>query len=92
MEMVTLESVRMFLCSLCNNSVECYVNNNRCEMMKALDYIHTFEAEPVRHEHWNEQKTLNGNIVYKCSYCGDVAYVMNPYCRICGAKMDLPIE
>lgn len=44
--------------------------------------------QPVRHGKWIEVKRQDGTIVFQCPYCKDAAYTKNPYCRICGTKMD----
>lgn len=53
----------------------------------------TIDAEPVKHAHWIEHRTSNGNVHYNCSHCGkEVSYPYAKkrwkYCIECGAKMD----
>ena len=45
------------------------------------------DAEPVRHEHWEEHKDYPG-LAYLCSGCGYFTTDRSYYCPRCGAKMD----
>lgn len=65
-------------------------------MVKSME---TVDAEPVKHAHWVERRSNNGNMHYICSHCGkEVSYPYAKrrwkYCVECGAKMDeeLPEE
>lgn len=83
------EEIKLFdkIVMYCN---QCYADESECEtclMNQVKQFI--LENEPRRKSKWIEQKSLNGNISYKCSYCGDVAYIQNTYCRICGSRMEL---
>lgn len=53
------------------------------------------EAEPIRHGHWIDEKSI-GDCCYKCSKCGFIrdAYLLEieNYCPRCGAKMDVPTQ
>lgn len=56
-----------------------------------VDNAPTVEAEPIRHGHWIEEKSI-GDCCYKCSNCGFIrdAYLLEieNYCPNCGARMD----
>lgn len=56
-----------------------------------IKHMPTIEAEPIRHGHWIEEKSI-GDCCYKCSECGFIrdAYLLEieNYCPHCGAKMD----
>ena len=58
---------------------------------QAIAFAPTVEAEPIRHGHWIEEKSI-GDCCYKCSECGFIrdAYLLEieNYCPQCGVKMD----
>lgn len=62
-----------------------------------VNQILMIEAEPVKHAHWIERRTNNGNVHYTCSCCGkEVSYPYAKkrwkYCIECGAKMEKDIR
>lgn len=63
------------------------------EIERAIDYISTIEAKPVRHGEWIDSTVCVG--FYECSKCrtrkrGNQPFFNNVwnYCPNCGAKMD----
>lgn len=75
-------------CDYCKHA---YILKDWSEVCTECNHIRRFEGLEVKrvvHAHWIEQKSLDGSVSYKCSNCGDVAYMQNAYCRICGANMD----
>lgn len=88
--------VRYGFCGDCKESLgsqfcvgkDCYEN---CVSV-IQDALNSIDAEPVRHGKWIEVKRQDGTIVFQCPHCKDVAYTKNPYCRICGTKMDDAID
>lgn len=75
-----------------SNSVCDYCKHNYSDICFKCTYeffqFVGIEVEPVRHGKWIEVKRQDGTIVFQCPNCKDVAYTKNPYCRICGTKMD----
>lgn len=65
-------------------------------MREDLDKLPTADVEEVKHGEWLEHEVMfyDGDFRseypkkgYKCSECGRVMWVKEPYCN-CGAKMD----
>lgn len=85
---VKLTSFRIGQCILTE-----YFKTCRRVLADTVEGIDRADVEAVRHARWETIKTnSNGGVVRRCSWCKTerVNAPKSPWCRDCGAKMDIP--
>lgn len=92
MKLIDPDEIRFALAPIAPFLAGGSVHYETVAFQQEVDMIRRIEAEPVKHAHWIERRTNNGNVHYICSCCGkDVSYPYAKkrwkYCIECGAKM-----
>ena len=97
-DLIDRDELRKDFCNMCEamqpEMIDC--EKKGCMSMQIIDEQPTVDAEPARRGRWETREDYDGDVIYRCSACGEEWTLIagTPkennmyYCPNCGARMN----